>query len=843
MKVFLKYVLKSMSEKKGRFLLLIVAISISTALLVVSTGMIDIILDSIVSPQLQAVESKEIVIRATDESSYFYSDEGINVSGIDENSMLKELYIEGNIVDNVDTEDETMLKVTVHGRDKKYVNDDIITQGKLEDFDGGACIISERIADERNLDVGDTLDIIIGGMTRNLKIIAISGAAGVFYNDSSTSLAIIVPYEYLSKDLGVEGKYDLILANSAEETVQEGIDQFNETNSLFTAEKIYDEEAIQQQLMSFKAVLYCMLLVVVIMSSIIIYSSFKLIITERLSTIGTFLSQGATVGKVKFILYLESFTYGLWGALFGNILGIIGLHIINRVVSPLKDYGIYSKVVIEPYYILLGTLFAVILSIISAALPVRRISKLQVKDIILNDVRISKSIGWKKFMMGTALIIVSVAAYLIVKDNLGVYAALLVVTSLTGIILAYPKLIGLLSGLLYRVLRGKSKNVIFAINNLRTSKILLGNISLIIISLVSIITITSFGSSIISVVTEAYTGLNYDIEVNNISTIRENTDESTAASLVKDLKKIGIKEEQINLINSQYGDMYNPETNNDIALSVIGINPDTYIQYNQYLKLDKSEYSQFIKDFKKDEAGVIITTVLSKLIDKKVGDSVQITCNGLKQSLNISGIINGKLYNNSYFILIKNNTMKERYGIVSANTITFSTVMDLDATLAKLKPILREVGASAITRDEMCRINLKNNEMVVNALSIFSYMAIIIAALGIVNNVSISFLQRKSEFAVLASVGMENGGRTKILFVESVASVTWAMLITSLYSILELKLLTILMKSIGLDMAISLNYKMLPMIYLITLAIVLIATIPVYFKSRKLSIIQELKYE
>jgi putative ABC transport system permease protein len=133
--------------------------------------------------------------------------------------------------------------------------------------------------------------------------------------------------------------------------------------------------------------------------------------------------------------------------------------------------------------------------------------------------------------------------------------------------------------------------------------------------------------------------------------------------------------------------------------------------------------------------------------------------------------------------------------------------------------------------------------MLVNALNIFSYMAVVIASLGIVNNVSISFLQRKSEFAVLASVGMENRGRTKILFFESVASVTWAMIITSLYCILELRLLSIMLKAIGIDIDISLDFKSLPMIYLISLAIVLISSIPVYFKSRKLSIIQELKYE
>lgn len=296
-------------------------------------------------------------------------------------------------------------------------------------------------------------------------------------------------------------------------------------------------------------------------------------------------------------------------------------------------------------------------------------------------------------------------------------------------------------------------------------------------------------------------------------------------------------------MNNQYAEMHNSNTDKGISIIALGIDLETYIDYDRYITLDKKEYTSYIRNFEDEKAGVIITTALNKMIDKKVGETVQITCNGQKRMLKIAGIIDGKLQNNGYFVFIKNSTMKEQYGIPSANTITFNTDQDLDEVLTDLKPILREIGASAITRDEMCENNLKNNEMIVNALSIFSYMAIIIAALGIVNNVSISFLQRKNEFAILSSVGMEDVGRIKILLFESIASVSWAMLFTTIYSIFGIKLITVMGKSIGFDMVISLDYKSLPMIYIISLIIVLIASIPVCFKSRKLSIIQELKYE
>lgn len=843
MKVFFKYVLKSMTEKKGRFLLLLIAISISTALLVASTGMIDIILNTLVEPELKAYEDKSISITTTDESQNFYSTEDMKLIGIEEESIIKELYLTGMLPDKIGTDEEAMLYITIHGRENQYIKDYKLVEGELTDFSDKACIVSERTANERNLSVGDNLDLIIAGKKETFKIKAISAPSGIFYNDRESSFGVILPYSYLSNDFDAQGKYNAILANSSEKNMQEGLDQFNAANTSFTASKIFDDAAIKKQFGSFESLLYIMMIVVVVMSSIIIYSSFKLIITERLSTIGTFLSQGATTGTVKFILYLESMTYGLFGAIFGNLLGVAALQIINRMISPLKDYGIYGSVVIESSYIIKGTLFAIILSLCSSIIPVRRISKLQVKDVILNDVRISKSIGWRKFICGTLLLLGSLILYLVAKDSLNGFSAVILIVSLIGVIIAYPKVIDILSQLLYGILRGKSKNVIYAINNLRTSKILLGNITLIIISLASIITISSLGSSMIKVVTEAYTELDYDVELINISTLRENAEQSTADYIVSELKKIGVKESDINLVNNQYALIKSEISGKETNVGIIGANIDAYSAFNQYLSLDSEKNQKFILDYKEDKNGIILTTALEKELNKHVGDTVEIICNGISKTLKISGIVDGKLFNNGYFLLMKLETMKELYGINSANTITFKIDKAPEEVVKELKPILNEVGATAITRDEMCDNNVENNKMLVNALSIFSYMAIIIAALGIVNNVSISFLQRKSEFAILSSVGMENSGRIKILFFESIASVTWAMIITSLYSIFGLKLISIMTKTIGLPMTISMDYRALPMIYAIALVIVLFATLPVLLRSRKLSIIQEIKYE
>ena len=238
-----------------------------------------------------------------------------------------------------------------------------------------------------------------------------------------------------------------------------------------------------------------------------------------------------------------------------------------------------------------------------------------------------------------------------------------------------------------------------------------------------------------------------------------------------------------------------------------------------------------------------MTTALLKGTNKKIGDTVLVECNGVKEKLTIDAIINAKLFNGGIVSFVSHETMRNLFNVPSSNQITFVTDSDIDTFVPKLKPIIRSIGATFITKEEMREQNIEQNQMMMNALSIFSYLAIVIAALGIINNVSISFLQRKTEFAVLSSVGMENSLRRRVLLIESVACVTWGMVIAILYSLFGMSLVGKIMSLVGFPLEISLSFGSLPTIYLVSLCIVLLATLPVIFKSKKLSIIQELKYE
>ncbi|GKX68881.1 ABC transporter permease [Inconstantimicrobium mannanitabidum] len=831
MKIFFKYVVKCMTEKKGRFCLLILAIALSTGLLVTSTGAIKVAMNSFVKPMLASFDGKEIYITPKDKKQVFISTSDLTEAGV--KNVQGEIRLSGVI------NDDERINLALHAREDKYIDKTKILEGNISDLKGETCIISKRVSKDRNLKVNDTLEFYMAGVKKQYKIVGISSNEGIFYSDKSKSFGVLVPYEYISKELKVEGKYNLVLANKAKDNVKDSIKEFNDKNTKFIAEQLFDEEAVNSQLGSFTSVLYVMLIIVVFMSGIIIYGSFKLTITERLSVIGTFLSQGATTGTIKKILYLESIGYGIVGAIFGNALGVGGLYLINYLVSPLKAYGIYDKVEINPYYLVIGAVFAILLSLVSALIPVRKIKKLQVKEVILNNVNISMTIGWGKFIIGVILLGISLGVNFIDAKWAYALSGVFVIVSVIGLVLMYPKLVDILTNVLYKLFRGRSKTVVFALNNLRTSKVLLGNITLIIVSVLSIMMITSAGTSLKNVVTEAYTKMNSDITVSGIQTIEGVEGQNTTDKLLAKIKE----NKDVNKDSIQISMQASTKIGNTFA-GIEGIDASKYRDYNQYLDFNSDKNKDMFDRFaKSSERELIITDKLKDKLGKNVGDTITLNINDIKKDFKIAGSIDGKLYQDGFVIFMKNEVLKKDFNFKEADQIMFKTNKDAAEVKKELLPTIKQFGATAITKAEMEKQNAESNQMVINILSIFSYMAIFIAALGVLNNIIIGFLQRKRELAVLSSVGMPQGNRSLMLLIESVLSVVWAMAIAVPYSYLGLSLISRCLKVISMPLEIVLDLKSVPGYFCISLALILLATIPVLFKSRKLSIIQELKYE
>lgn len=828
MKLFIKYIRRSMFENKGRLFLLIFSIAISTALLVASIGVISVILNAYQGPKKATAEGKDVSIVSNASGEFFklddFSEDGIK-------------NIDGEIRTTGILDDEQLCYANIVGKQYDKIVKDFIIEGNLDEFVDNKCMLSQRICKENGLKLGDTFSIKINGEEKDFKIVAICADDGLFYMDKLTQFTMVVPYEYLEDLYSVDRKYNYASANITEKNIKDSVTKFNDNNDDFKATKLFNEEGIMSEMSTISSGLYIMLSIVILISAIIIFGAFKLIVTERLSIIGTFLSQGATHRKVESILILESIGYGFLGGLFGNIVGCVTLYAINYFMSPLAEYNIREPFVLNVSYIIIGFVFAVALSLISSLIPINSIKKLPVKNVILNQVVVKMTNGWTRFVVGFIFILIG-SLCCFSRDMWAVQMGpFCLMFEIIGITMAYKKIVELISSLLCKVLKGKSNILYLAINNMKSSKVLLDSIMLIIIAFSAVLIITSVGDSLSKELTSAFTDLGYDISINNI--LQSSNKKSTTDSIIEDLKKIdGVNVESINPYVIKEGTVGN------MMVLPMGIKAEAFANYNTYLNFkSKDNKEAYDKLIVADNKEVVIPTTLLNKLGKEIGDTITIDLNEQSEDYKIIATIEGKSYNNGIFILINYDEFVNTFKLNEATSITISVDDDIEKMIEKVSDVVAKYGATCSSREADLKANSSSIAMIVKLLSVFSYLAVIIASIGVLNNITIGFLQRKREFAVLCSVGMNGSRRNLLLMTEALLTVIWTFIITIPASFIFMVDLTRTMEFTGMPVTVELNWSSLPIYCLVTLLIVFLATLPILKRSKNISIIQELKYE
>ena len=610
------------------------------------------------------------------------------------------------------------------------------------------------------------------------------------------------------------------------------VKRFNEANTAVKATAI-DTVTVLGNFDSLILGIGCMFAIVVVVSGLIISGVFRMIISERLPVLGTFMSQGASKGKVSRILILESALYGLLGGIVGAALGEGILYLVGRLISPLADYGIYLPFEINWLNVSIGAAFAIVMSAVSSWLAVRRIRKLQTKDVILNRVEHTGKRKRFKFFLGAAMLIAAAIGNSRIKGTVSAQSLLYLVLSMAGILLVTPTLVRVIAGFLAKIFR-KNTTMFLALNNIRTSRLLINNVVLLVMAVSSVLTVAMFGSTMVDACRDAYTEFEFDyaISVN----YQGGGEEPIGDAIVRNIRELDcVDKDSISPVIFGAAEI---DGKNVISL---GVDPKPYRDYNDYIELDKyKEYDTFINS---SENEVVITKVVARNFDLKIGDKVKVKINDIEQELHVCAVVNGKLYDSGEFILVSNDKLKELYHVYGANEISFKVKGDMKEAEKQFKAMVTNYGATYVDRDTMCELNIEQNEMIVKLIEVFAYLTMIIASIGIFNNIVICFRQRSREFAVLASVGMTGGARKRLILAESILCVIISLLITLPYSMLMVGVFTTLMYYVGMEFDVVFSWAEVPMYAIAITVIVLIASLSTMRKSRKLSVVAELKYE
>ncbi|MFT9496427.1 ABC transporter permease [Anaerosolibacter sp.] len=255
--------------------------------------------------------------------------------------------------------------------------------------------------------------------------------------------------------------------------------------------------------------------IVLFMSIFIIYTSFKVITMERLPVIGTFRSIGATKKVTDFVLFIESMAYGIIGGLLGCGLGLGVLYAMTYTMAdnPWSGGRMKTSIQFTAGQLISAFLLAVVLSCVSALIPIVKVSKISVKDIVLNKVDTYKKRKSFRLPLGIALLVFAlVAPWIVPKTMMMAVGTLCMVSSGVAVTMLVPYMTnGFVKGFekLYVYLFGNEG--ILAAKNLRENKSILNNISLLSIGISSLLLINTISDSVMTELMSFYKDVDFGV--------------------------------------------------------------------------------------------------------------------------------------------------------------------------------------------------------------------------------------------------------------------------------------------------------------------------------------------
>ena len=833
MGIIVKFLIRSIYEKKLRTFLILFSITLSSALFFASQAITDNVSNMFVADAKQFFGSADLVIYPNDDSPRDF----LPRTGI-EAFLPKAEYIIETLQCSAYLTPESNKTVSVSLRGSTIEDTNIMcpfytTDGNaVTGFAGKRVIISKDAADTYGLDKGDSIELEINNERHKFIICAVAHKDG-FFTETGGTLNMLVPKQTLSGILGGRN-----LSNMGFVKLKEGVDLKQSITELkgiykqYAVEEPIPMEDVKESFASMAAGFMMMTVIVAFMSIFIIYTSFKVITLERLPIIGTFRSIGATSRTTDLILLAESFLYGIIGGAAGCMLGLGVLYLITSFITPSYMVGYEISMEYSPVQMLSAFILAVVISLASSVLPIVKVSKIPVRDIVLNSID-KKEKGRKgRYIAGILLLIVWIVLPMLSTDELAlVFDTVSMLSSVSAIILLLPAIISgflLVFEKIYSALFGNIGSL--AAKNLRENKSILNNIALLTIAISSLITITTISDSVLYEIASFYTR-NTDFDIYMVD---NSADRSFEQSL---LTVDGV--DQVCFNYTLYGvDVAGYD--NKLG-GIYGINTAKFPEFFDMELVDVSD-PQALIDSLNNERAMIMSTNLKEKFRVNEGDNITLVLNGKEVTYRIAGFQDTML-NNGSIVMIADKYFRLDTGKSNYDEIFIKTNKDPVAVAEAIRKKYVRRSQYVTTIADLEAENYEVNSSIFNAMEAFAYLTLLIGIFGIINNYIISFLKRKRSLAMYRSVGMSRKQVIAMLFVESVTGGIIGGLSGVSAGLMMTYAVPHLLKAVGMGVPILYDPATIIGSFVIGAVITLIASVSPMLKSAKINLIGALKFE
>jgi putative ABC transport system permease protein len=168
---------------------------------------------------------------------------------------------------------------------------------------------------------------------------------------------------------------------------------------------------------------------------------------------------------------------------------------------------------------------------------------------------------------------------------------------------------------------------------------------------------------------------------------------------------------------------------------------------------------------------------------------------------------------------------------------------DLEKLKEDLVECVKEVGVYAQTFDEYIEEQEAGASGIMSIFYVIIGMAVMLSFIGIINNLSIGFIQRRKEIAVLNSTCMSKGQLLRMMAAEVMLTSLSASVLGGIVGYISIGMIDSFMRSLSMYVEITYDFKVALVVMVIIIILSLFTLLIPAKRLRKMKIVNEIKYE